>query len=257
MRRNRSCNSTRKKLRSGLISLCKFCELPVVSLDRAYLNDETNQNIVGFLDINRAVDEKLRDIGLVCRPNSPDIKTQINLLENLLNKTGTKRIALVDDVIFSGKGIINIINLLKERGILVEKVIAGIMIGNGLEKLKHEGISTLWLELCPEVVDEVCERDFLAGVPLSGRIILDGDGKLYSAPYFYPFGNPVEWASIPEKTAEDFSQFCVEQSTLLWGKIEKINNSTIPLKAIPRKLKIQGITEEVSIVKALEKLKKS
>ena len=244
-----------KKLRAGLINLCRSSELPIVSLDRAYLN-ETSSNVIGFLETNRAVDESLRDIGLISRPNSPAIDAQIDSLTNYLYSMGLDKIALIDDVIFSGSGIIKISNYFKEKGIMVEKVIAGIIVGKGLENLRNNGVGALWLELYPEVIDEVCERDFVAGVPLSGRLVLDGSGKVYSAPYFYPLGNPVEWASIPEAKAGDFSRFCLEQSILLWGMIENENQSTIPMKAIPRKLKISGITEEVSIVKALTHLKK-
>lgn len=242
-----------RKLRAGLTNLCQSSELPIVSLDRAYL-EETTPNVVGFLETNRAVDENLRDIGLVCRPNCPPVDIQIDSLTRYFLSKGIGRIALVDDVIFSGGGIIDTVRSFQEKGVVVERVITGIIVGKGLKNLRDNGVNILWLELYPEVIDEVCERDFVAGVPYSGRLMLDGDGKQYGAPYFYPLGNPVEWASIPEAKAEDFSRFCLEQSTLLWAKFEKESQATIPMKALPRKLRISGAIEEISIVKILTNL---
>lgn len=244
-----------KKLRAGLISLCKSSEFPIVSLDRAYL-EETSPNIVGFLETNRAVDENLKDVGLVCRPNCPPVDIQIDSLISYFLSMEIRKVALIDDVIFSGGGIIDIVKSFEKRGVMVEKVIAGIIVGKGLNNLRKNGISPLWLELYPEVIDEVCQRDFVAGVPYSGRLMLSGNGKIYGAPYFYPLGNPIEWASIPEAKADDFSRFCLEQSILLWTKIENESQAVVPIKALPRKLKITGITEDVSIVKGLFGLKK-
>ena len=45
--------------------------------------------------------------------------------------------------------------------------------------------------------------------------------KIVKAPYFLPFGNPIERASIPKEYEKYFSNSCINRSILLWQEIER------------------------------------
>ena len=232
------------ELRSGLNSLAKKSKNPIVSLDRAYVDKET-PNLVYFLDVTRAVDENLEDIGLFPRPGSPSLDQQLKTISY-----GNGPITLLDDVVFSGKGIVGLALEFERRGRPVKQVIIGVGVSEGIDKLKALGIETACVREYESVIDEVCERDYYAGVPMSGRTVLSSNGQTGSAPYFKPFGDPGKWASIPTDRIPDFSKFCLTQSHVLWAAIEKISQSSISTQALPRR--IFGIQENVSIVRILK-----
>ena len=95
-----------------------------------------------------------------------------------------------------------------------------------------------------DVKDEICERDFLAGVPFSGRTVYREDGSHYSAPYFAPFGLPERWASIDDATAaRKLSLYCIERSIELWQKVEDLNKIDILHSFVPRQLKYNADDE--------------
>ena len=56
-----------------------------------------------------------------------------------------------------------------------------------------------------DVIDQICERDFYFGIAGSGIMINTNNG-LYKAPYFKPYGNPYERASIPVESEQYFSK---------------------------------------------------
>lgn len=68
-----------EKLKSGLMDLSAKSLHPVISIDRAYV-DETFPNLRGFVDITRMVDPSLKDIGLYPRQGALPIEDQINQL---------------------------------------------------------------------------------------------------------------------------------------------------------------------------------
>lgn len=241
------------EIRNGINALASKAKLPILSLDRAYV-DKTTPNIFGHLDISRFVDDNLNDIGLFPRPGFPPIEKQLRRIA----KKHPGPIALVDDVVFSAGDLVKedgtgICDQLATLGSPVKLVIAGIGVGEGIEKLRTRGIEVVCVREYPEVIDEVCERDFLACIPMSGRTLKDGPGQLWSAPYLRPFGNPEKWASIRADKTEEFSDFCLGQSIILWSIIEKLSQASISTEAIPRRIK--GLRKNVSIVKALKEHK--
>ena len=88
---------------------------------------------------------------------------------------------------------------------------------------------------------------------MSGRTVITKSGKAYGAPYFYPFGKPEQWASIPSDKAEEFSLFCLTQTLIMWEKIERESRSSIPTQAIPKP--IFGLKKDRSISKSLRNIK--
>lgn len=230
-------------LRNGLKQLSSTVDQPIVSLDRIYV-DKEDKNIVGFLDTTRSVDTNLNNLGLVSR-NTIDIDSQI---KKLSEQYSGQNIALLDDVIFGGNTMLEIINKFQNQGVTVSRVIAGISIQEGIDLLNTKQVEVVSLLTYPKVVDEICERDFVPGTPESGRTIII-NAKRYGAPYLLPFGKPESWASIPEKSEKDFSLFCLSQSENLWKKIERESASPVPTKALSKP--IYGLSEESSVARAL------
>jgi hypothetical protein len=235
-------------LLKGINSLVKNAGLPVVSLDRCYV-DENSPNLCGFLDVSRCVNEKFEQLGV----NGRDACTVGSQMDKLVSKLGpNRRIAIVDDVLFAGDTHTYVSKMFKERGITVAEVIVGVSIGEGKSILENNGIKVSALLSYDTVVDEICERDFSAGVPFSGRTVKVGE-EIYGAPYFYPFGTPETWASIPKDRAGHFSEFCLESSIKLWSNIEKRSDRPISTDEVPKK--IFGLEKNKSIVEALKSVR--
>ena len=194
-----------------------------VSLDRLYMTCDHH------IDMTRSIDSDLNDCGETERCNSVSLSEQIQTLVAY----GIRDIALVDDVVFSGNGILRLIKLCAAYGITVRSVIAGIVIGEGEKKITARGVTVRTRYRYPTVIDEICERDFYAGLPLSGRNVV-AQSHNTGAPYFFPFGKPCEWASIPPEHADMFSQFCRRQNVTLWRAIEEVSHTIIKCGTLPR-----------------------
>jgi hypothetical protein len=239
------------EMRRGLSSLIGVNPNSVVSLDRAYL-DESNPNVSGFIDVTRAVRETSSSdwrrpnfvgVGVSSpRPGFPPLDEQLRSL-----RTGKiEPVTLVDDVIFSGEGAVDLAGKLREIGRPVERIIAGIGIAAGLAKIKLEGIDVECVRTYKDVTDEVCERDFVAGVPMSGRTVQGNHGEHWSAPYFMPYGNPESWASIPDDKCLAFSRSCLDRSIDMWSEVERISRRVVPAAAAPRPLKGASMSESIT-----------
>ncbi len=212
-----------EKLRQGLQTICQQTDLPIVSLDRSYLQHKWQINI------NRVVDKELNDLCEKERFGYAPLSDQITTLK----KAGLRQIALLDDVIFSGNGIISLTDQLEKAGIKVEQIIAGIVVGEGNDRIAKRRIPISAVCRYESVIDEICERDFYPGVPFSGRTI-DGLDANIGAPYLYPFGKPEEWASIPADKAKSFSDFCLRQTIDLWRGIETASKKPVRCSDIDR-----------------------
>ncbi len=229
----------------GLNALIENSSVPVVSLDRVYTNPKQS-NLVGFLDATRTVDSNLDSTGLGSRALEISLNRQVAQLANSQNG---KTIALADDVIFEGKTMLQLVQMLKSKNVVVDTVLAGIAVKDGKELLEQNGIRVNSLITYDQVIDEICERDFLVGSPYSGRSVVNGKGIVEGAPYLYPFGKPVEWASIPSEEALNFSLFALSQSLALWSRIEKLSNKEIPTNYIAKP--VYGLPEGESMASAI------
>lgn len=101
-----------------------------------------------------------------------------------------------------------------------------------------------------EVIDQICERDFYFGIAGSG-ISVETNAKIVKAPYFLPFGNPVERASIPKSYEKYFSNTCISRSIALWNEIEKLSKRKILIKELPER--IQNTSSNDEVIKTLKK----
>lgn len=112
-----------------------------------------------------------------------------------------------------------------------------------------QGIKTGYL-MEDNVIDQICERDFYFGIAGSGISVQTGT-KVVKAPYFLPFGNPVERASIPQEYATYFSNSCISRSITLWEEIEKLSKRKILIKDLPEQ--IQNTSPNDEVIKVLKK----
>jgi len=209
-----------RKLQQGFTEFFLSNSLPIVSLDRIYVGAEHN------LELTRAVDENGNDLGLRNRAGTPSLARQLRSLQDKLSGgTARRKIALVDDVIFSGDLLLKVVDMLESINFEVASVYAGIGIADGVDKVKARNIPIACVCQYDEVIDEVCERDFYPGVPLSGRLIAGIENTCL--PYILPFGKPGKWASIPEDQQLDFSLFCWQQTSRLFAAIEQYSRREV------------------------------
>ncbi len=233
------------ELTEGLTEEVSKDKNPIVSLDRAYV-DNALSSIVGNIDSTRGVNEKLEKLGeLIPRPGYLPLDLQYEELRS----DKVSPITLVDDVIYDGDTALGISERLAKVNRPVERVIAGIAIGDGVKKLEKAGIEVVCVRFFSDVIDEVCERDFFAGATMSGRTVIHEDGSTWSVPYFSPFGKPEEWASIPLQSAERFSQYCLENSIDMWSKVKNEQGLSVLARDIPRR--IHKLQQDRAIVDTL------
>ncbi len=217
---------------------------PVVTLDKIYISpDEKN---IYFLDCTRINGTN----EIVSRKKEP-LGMQIERLASTLPK---KEIIIADDVVFSGGVLNNIINRFKEYGIETVGIIASVSMNKAYEefndKLKY-GIKTNYL-MNDNVIDQICERDFYFGIAGSG-IMVETDKGMYKAPYFKPYGNPYERASIPKEYEEYFSKGCLNRSIYLWEEIDKLRKMKTLISELPEKIVNTNENEEVVRTLKLER----
>ena len=188
-------------LRSGLEKKVAQSPVPVISLDDRYIR--SGDAYIGMSRGVARIDGRYTSSGYAARVGYNSI---IDQLDSLAQQYEGMEVALADDVVFSGEMITDLSDTLQERKIMVRNVIAGIAIGEGMEKILERGIDIQALRIFPEVEDELCERDFtlLRG---SGRRITKetnypgGANVLYFDPRW---GDPVSWMSLPEGDEQEF-----------------------------------------------------
>lgn len=214
-----------EELSEGLQALVNPNGLSVLSMDKVYYRSQPS------LEVTRVVDDKGEDMGAQSRAGALPIEQQLDAIEHLISK----EVALVDDVVFSGDVVSSVISLLQHRGISVQKVCTGIAIGEGLDKVRNVfGVEIKSVRSFNQVEDEICERDFYPGVPLSGRLLAGSNNV--GVPYILPFGRPGKWASIPEQRQKDFSQFCLHQTIKLFEAIEQASGKVVRCQDLGRKV---------------------
>ena len=216
--------------------------IPIVTLDKIYLDPD--EQYIFFLDCTR-----VNGTNEIVSRKSESLDSQIKRITEVLP---SKEIILADDVVFSGSVLRSIIKRFRDYGIKVVGIISSICSYEGYEyfnkSLKY-GIKTKVLML-EDVIDQICERDFYFGVAGSGIMISTGDG-MYKAPYFKPYGNPYERASIPLEYVDFFSRGCLERSLYLWEDMDNIRDSKTKILELPER--IINTKENDEVVKTLKK----
>ncbi|MFZ1301849.1 MAG: hypothetical protein WAQ27_04740 [Candidatus Microsaccharimonas sp.] len=174
--------------------------LPTVSLDEVYLQSPDMR-----LGISRAVDTQFNDAGYAPRTQEyASITNQLNTVASLGSE-----IQLVDDVIFSGEMVAWLATELEKRDVRIKRVLSGIAIKEGMQKLESLGIDVDAAYMFDAVDDEICERDLFVAKG-SGRRIAE---RSMNAFYFdTENGKPEQWASIPGQYTRAFFRNSLERS---------------------------------------------
>lgn len=216
--------------------------IPIVTLDKIYLNPD-DKNIY-FLDCTR-----VNGTNEIISRKSESLDSQIKRIVKVLSG---KEIILADDVVFSGSVLRNIIKRFSDYGIQVVGIISSVCSYEGYEyfnKYLKYGIKTKVLML-KDVIDQICERDFYFGVAGSGIMISTGEG-MFKAPYFKPYGNPYERASIPLEYVNFFSKGCLDRSLYLWEEMDRLIGDETKMFELPER--IIYTRENDGVVKTLKK----
>ena len=185
---------------------------------------------------------------IVSRKNE-SIYDQLVRIKEVLPK---QEIFLSDDVVFSGNVLRGIIEMFNMLGVKVVGIISSICAEEAYEyfnKILKYGIKTNFL-MENDVIDQVCERDFYFGIAGSG-ILEETNNGFYKSPYFKPYGNPNERASIPNEYVDYFSKGCLYRSIYIWEEIDKMRNNITIMKELPEK--IINTNENDKVVKTLKK----
>lgn len=220
-----------------------------VSLDRAYMPAVDQNNEVLYIDSSRQIDSNFNSIGLGTR--TTDNRNLTEQMTELAEIVGDRPVTIYDDVAFGGDTMLEVLDLAKNVGINVVSVELSISTSEALDKLTQAGYSSSTDFEYETILDEICERDFFIGAPYSGRTILEGS-KAKGAPYVLPLGLPVEWASIPEADALEFSQFCLSLSLRFWAESEYLSGAQIPTWALAKPPVL--LEENKSVTEAIRKL---
>lgn len=155
-----------------------------------------------------------KDFGQVARPGSKSLLDQAQYIANIL--AGSKA-NVVEDDIFSGGSIIASLNALLSFGINIDKVIAGIQVGNP-EKIIKMGINvdpvveykTSDHTNIFDKVDLGDPRDYLLGA--SGLVTKLPSGNYGRAPYILPFVSTTARAGIPSHIEKEFGRKILRSS---------------------------------------------
>jgi hypothetical protein len=181
-----------------------------------------------------------------------NVEAQIHRLAYLFKRLGIKEIVLADDVVFSGSVLKKIIKEFKDCNINVigiRSCISSYESFTYFNKTLPLGLKCGYL-MSGQVIDQICERDFYFGIAGSGISIIKNN-EVLKAPYFKPYGDPVNRSSIPTIEEQKFSLTCLRRSLELWQEIERLNRREIKIKELPEK--IVDTNENDSVVKTLKK----
>lgn len=167
-----------------------------------------------MLQVTRAINEKFERIpNQVPRQGYAPVKSQLINLGLFTEHT------ILDDVVFTGQGCKEIIEMSLSSNVIIKSVIACVATREGKELLKSMGVTVKSLHYFDSVIDEVCERDFIPGLSYAGRTLITSNGDYRYVPYLLPWGNPVDWATVPKKNAVKFSKACITTAIEFWEEV--------------------------------------
>jgi hypothetical protein len=212
--------------------------LPVISLTSTF----NSKAVAGRLSFSRSYaltreteGATLRNAGLHSRHDT-DVPLQDQYKSVIAALGGAREVALADDVLATGGTALKIADLLKEEGIAVRRVIAVVVLDEARRKLSDRGMELVCDSPYSQIIDEVCLRDFVAGMPDGGRNVLMPGGTRACAPYISPFGDAEGWASIPAGCKAAFSRGMLEVSARFWQDMEQINGRALDTGALVKPL---------------------
>ena len=132
--------------------------------------------------------------------------------------------------------ICKVADALKEKNIIVREVLSAIAVQENLGVIENKGIDVKSAFYITNVLDEVCERDFYFGIAQSGQNVLQQNGVVVKKPYFSPFGNAEDSASVPTEKVTEFSKECLGCSYELWSDIQNNSGRVVTSQDLPEKI---------------------
>jgi hypothetical protein len=188
------------------------------------------------LDINRAVDEKGRPIGLTERPGTPPLREQYQRLKVQL---GGSKVVLIDDVIGpAASTIIEVMNDLEREGIYVEEIRAPYGFNTGVKVLIDQDVRVICPNMFGSSSDICCLRDTIPFLPTGGLkmrgLTLQGDAEEWrSVPYIYTYLHKPLWGkvfTIPDRFKQRHMLFSSLVAMTLFLSLEDLNHRKITYK---------------------------
>ena len=216
-------------IRKGMKEILGKYKIPNISINEVYSRS------LYALRMGRRVDGGGLRSCVGPRPGESSVAEQAHRLHRRFKKMGLreKRVVLVDDILFGGESEQFAIQVLEAFGRKVVKMVAGVAVGHGIQAMKKAGVSVEAAFTFPEVLDELCERDFYVGAPFSGLPLI-GEKDNTAMPYMLPWGRPHTLASIPRKLELAFSRFCISQSVALWEMVEESAGFPVRCENLPK-----------------------
>lgn len=167
------------------------------------------------LKITRVFDEQFDKITTHQAPRQGYAPLDVQLVNFGLFRGHT----LIDDIILNGRDCKDIVEMSKLKNVVFDKIIACVATNKGKKVFNSYGVKVESLYYFDSVIDIICERDFIPGLPFSGRTVIIEDGEYRYAPRLLPWGNPTEWASVPIENASSFSKVCISTAIEFWEEV--------------------------------------
>lgn len=192
------------------------------------------------------------DFGIAERPGFQPLIKQINQIP-------AGEYTLIEDDIFSGGTIRQIINLIRQRGsVHIKKLIVGIQVGNPNLDIPIEALRTYDTS---EIIDLNDPRDFLAGAFGGGLVVrypwpwcLDGSCSHETkvrVPYAIPFVDTAARSSIPRDRVLEFSRKVWGLNVDFWKNFPgvKVVETERYFNAMALKLRLPSLeTRQMSLI---------
>lgn len=186
-------------------------------------------NVDAKLEFSRSVGLKYQGQGynfvdLGIHPRNPQSLSLKDQFEHAVQSSPSKGVTLFDDVVFTGGTINDVSKKLNRFDIVVNEVVTSVVLSRAKYLLEQEGVKVIANRIYDDVMDEVCARDFIVGMPDGGRNVIISNNKHFSATYINPVGLCNKWASIPDEHASKFSKSMLEISRDFWNEMNELNN---------------------------------
>lgn len=189
-------------------SLLSLSELPVISLDRVYATKAD-----GYLEVTRITDPITGKMSLSERPGKMPLENQMELIGSY------GRVVAADAGAFEGSTILEVCEMIEDRGASVEGIYLGIS-SPKVNSILNKNRRVVSLYTFEDLAEWIEMRDFLG---IDGRNVGYCDGKRIYIPYWE---NLSEWASIPGESLDVVKEVCMDYNANLMGLLEGMGYST-------------------------------
>lgn len=227
-----------RDLHGGIHRLLAEDHRPIVSTDPVYANKRLMVNVTRTCNHTRE-----KQPGLHPRHGNDPLDRQFHRIAEHLGASHDHivDITLVDDVIFSSNTLCELYDHALKAHLHIVRAVCGILIGTSdRTELKQRNIHIDAAYAFsgehpePEVVDEICERDFFVFAPMTGRTLADATQNA-GFPYIEPFGDAHNWASIDPGKVHEVSRALIELNVDLLKQIEEQLGHAIEFRHLYRK----------------------